>query len=522
MYLDVHPDDRERLSGAMLRFSEGKEELDVIYRTKAGETSDYRVVHARGIHAHTGTDARIANVWYMDEGLYVEGDEETGTLMNQALSRALHEESILNATHFNELTGLPSLTWFFQLCEARKPKGTGEEGWSVLLYIDLSGMRYFNDKYGFLEGDKLLKSFSAILLRTFGKENCCHIAAGRFAASTTGDHLEERLRLLFDEASGINNGFTLPVRIGIYSVEDSEVSVAAAFDRAKLACDSLRHSDSSCFNYYQRGMSDVIRRRQYVIANIDRAIREKWIQAYYQPIVSASDERKVDEEALARWIDPSEGFLSPADFVPHLEDTGLIYKMDLYILDQVIEKMLFLQKAGQPVVPHSINLSRADFEACDMVEEIKKRVDSAGISHDMIHIEITESVIGKNFEFINEQVNRFRENGFAIWMDDFGSGYSSLDVLQSIRFDLIKFDMSFMRKLDESENGKIILTELMKLAEKLNLDTVCEGVEKEEQVRFLQSIGCSKLQGYFFSKPVPFDPPETGKASDTETNNPET
>ena len=513
MYRDVHPMDQERLSGAMLRFSEGKEELDVIYRTRAGVTSDYRIIHARGIHAHTGTDARIAHVWYMDEGIYMEGDEENGTLMNQALNRALHEESILNASHYDELTGLPSLTWFFQLCEARKTKAPDEEPQNVLLYIDLSGMKYFNDKYGFTEGDKLLKSFSMVLLEAFGKENCCHIAADRFASSTMEDGLEERLRRLFDATSRCNSGNTLPVRVGIYSASAGDISVTSAFDRAKLACDSIRHSDSSCFNYYKKGMSDVIRRRQYVIANIDRAIKEKWIQAYYQPIVSAADEKICDEEALARWIDPAEGFLSPADFVPHLEDTGLIYKMDLYILDQVIEKMLFLQQSGQPVVPHSINLSRSDFEACDMVEEITRRVDGAGIRHNMINIEITESVIGSDFEFINEQVNRFRENGFAVWMDDFGSGYSSLDVLQSIRFDLIKFDMSFMRKLDEGENGRIILTELMKLAGRLKLDTVCEGVEKEEQVRFLQSIGCAKLQGYYFSKPVPFELQTAGALS---------
>ena len=200
--------------------------------------------------------------------------------------------------------------------------------------------------------------------------------------------------------------------------------------------------------------------------------------------------------------------------------------MDLFILDQVIEKILYLQESGQKVVPHSINLSRSDFEACDIVGEIRSRVDGAGIRHDMINIEITESIIGSDFKFINEHVKRFRENGFSVWMDDFGSGYSSLDVLQSIRFDLIKFDMSFMHKLDEGENGKIILTELMKLAMKLNLDTICEGVEKEDQVRFLQSIGCAKMQGYYFSKPLPFNPEadevSRDQAAGTEAVGPET
>ena len=511
MYRDIHTDDQERFSGAMLRFSEGKEELDIVYRTKAGMEAGYRVVHARGTHVHTGTDARIAHVWYMDEGVYIEGDEEAGTLMNQVLNRALHEESILNASHYDELTGLPSLTWFFQLCEARKTQIFSEGKQCVLLYIDLSGMKYFNHTYGFAEGDKLLKAFAVMLLQIFSKEDCCHIAADRFAAGTTEDGLESRLSHLLREAAKINDGKTLPVRIGIYSASMENVSVSAMFDRAKIACDSIRHSDISCFNYYREEMRDEFRKRQYLVANIDRAIKEGWVRVYYQPIVRAEDEAVCDEEALARWIDPEEGFLSPADFIPHLENAGLIYKLDLFILDQVLAKIRHLQETGQKVVSHSINLSRSDFETCDIVEEIRKRVDAAGVSHDLINIEITESIIGSNFEFMNEQVRRFRNFGFAVWMDDFGSGYSSLDVLQSIEFDLIKFDMSFMRKLDEGENGKIILTELMKLAVLLKLDTVCEGVEKEEHARFLQQIGCAKMQGYYFGKPAPYEP-ETAQA----------
>ena len=124
------------------------------------------------------------------------------------------------------------------------------------------------------------------------------------------------------------------------------------------------------------------------------------------------------------------------------------------------------------------------------------------------------TLYGVETKRINEQVKRFRENGFAVWMDDFGSGYSSLHVLQSIQFDLIKFDMRFTRNLDEGENGKIILTELMKLAGQLKLDTVCEGVETEEQVRFLQKIGCSKLQGYYFSQPLPYEPEKETNETD--------
>ena len=509
MYTDIHPDDLERYSGAVLRFSGGQEELDVVYRTRAGLEAGWRVVHARGTHLHTESGERIAHVWYMDEGSYIEDGQENGTLITQALNRALHEESILNASHYDELTGLPSLTWFFKLCDARMSEILGEGKKPVLLYMDLNGMKFFNHRYGFTEGDHLLKAFAGTLEKHFGKENSCHIFADRFAACTAEDdpegNLENRLCALEDEVAGLNGGNSLPVRIGVYSAAENE-SVSAAFDRAKMACDSIRQTDVSAYRFYCTEMHDAFRKQQYIAANIDRAIREKWIRVYYQPIVRAKDGTLCDEEALARWIDPTEGFLSPADFIPFLEEAGLIYKLDLFVLEEALAKIRSRQEAGLPVVPQSINLSRSDFEGRDIVEEIRRRVDAAGVSHDMISVEITESIIGSSFEYMNAQVKRFRDNGFAVWMDDFGSGYSALDVLQSIEFDLIKFDMSFMRKLDEGENGKIILTELMRMASRLKLDTICEGVEKEEHAAFLREIGCSRLQGYYFGKPAPYEP----------------
>ena len=519
MVQDMHPDDQERFSGAILRFSEGTEDLDIVYRTRAGMPSGYRVIHARGAHIHTGTDSRIAYVWYMDENIYVEGDEAAGTQISQALNRALHEESILHAAHFDELTGLPNLTWFFRLCDAEKEKSLSEGNHWHLLYIDMNGMKHFNHRYGFAEGDKLLKALAEVLVNIFGKEHCCHISAGRFVVCTSEHESEGRIRQLFSQIQQLNGGRTLPIRVGIYSTEMEDVPASSAFDRARMACDAIRISDSSDYGFYSTDLRNEERRHQYLVDNIDKAIEEKWIQAYYQPIMRSSDETVCDEEALARWIDPIEGFLPPVEFVPYLEKAGLIYKLDLCVLEQVLDKIRKLEAAGKTAVPQSINLSRSDFETCDIVEEIRRRVDDAGINRSMITIEITESIIGSDFDFMKEQIVRFRDLGFPVWMDDFGSGYSSLDVLQSIPFDLIKFDMSFMRKLDEGERGKIILTQMMNMASSLHVDTVCEGVETETQVRFLQKIGCSKMQGYYFGKPAPFElNPEEPKSNDESLN----
>ena len=503
MYKDTHPDDRQRIRDAGLRFAAGGDDYEVLFRTKAGVDTDYRVIHARGKRVCMETGTRLAQVWYMDEGVYVEGEESSGTRINRELNSVLHEESILKATNYDALTGLPNLAYFFKRCEIAKARvfKQGEQG--CILYMDLNGMKYYNHRNGFAEGDKLLKSFSERLARTFGHENCCHIGGDRFAACAKNEGIEERLQRFLDEVGQMENH--LPVRVGIYSTDLEDVPISTGYDRAKLACDIIPKTEASGYKFFTKDLSDAHKRRLYIQSNIDKAIQEKWIVAYYQPIVRAVNGRVCDEEALARWIDPEMGFLSPGEFIPELESSGQIYKLDLYILEQVLEKIRLYEERGAIVVPHSINLSRSDFESCDIVEEIRKRVDEAGIPREVITIEITESVIGSNFDFMKSQVERFQRLGFPVWMDDFGSGYSSLDVLQSIRFDLIKFDMSFMRKLDESDNGKIILTDLMKMATSLGVDTVCEGVETEAQVHFLQEIGCSKLQGFYYCKPIPVE-----------------
>ena len=413
------------------------------------------------------------------------------------------EQEQKRSANYDSLTGLPGMTWFFELAVSGKTAYVEQGKEPVMLYIDLNGMKYFNRKYGFAEGNKLLAAFGRLLSSIFGNECCCHIAGDHFAAFAEAEGLEQKLETLIREAKELNGGNTLTVRVGIYSNAVEDVPADTACDRAKFACDSIRQHLTSEYSYYNQKLKDETDKRQYILTHFDEAMERRHIQVYYQPIVRGVNGRVCDEEALARWIDPEKGFLSPADFIPYLEEAGLIYRLDLYVLDRILEKLHIMEKAGLHTVPQSLNLSRSDFDACDIVEEIRSRVDAAGVERRLITVEVTETMIGSNMEFMKRQVERFRELGFPVWLDDFGSGYSSLDVLQDLRFDLIKFDMVFMKRLDEGETGKIILTAMMKMASSLGLDTVCEGVETETQVNFLREIGCSKLQGYYFLKPIP-------------------
>ena len=505
LFSNTHPDDAARVAEAARRFIEEGENYEVIYRFRRRRSGDTRIIHAIGRHAAAEDGTMLAYVWYTDEGEYTPEVGELAANLNKAINRALHEESLLQRSYFDYLTGLPSMTHFFELAAAGRDRLLSLGGTPALLFIDLSGMKGFNSKYGFSEGDVLLRAFSQLLIRRFGRDCCSRFGQDHFAVVTKADDLEERLSELFRETAELNGGRTLPLRVGIQLYSKGVEEISAACDRAKIACDLGRNTYVSGFNYYDERLQEKITGRQYILENLDRALAERWIKVYYQPIVRNANGQVSDEEALARWIDPDRGLLPPSEFIPVLEDSGLIYKLDLYMIDRVLEELKRKREAGLVTLPVSVNLSRVDFDACDIVEEVRRRVDDAGLSRKLITIEITESVVGSNLEFIKSQIDHFHALGFRVWMDDFGSGYSSLDVLQSIRFDVIKFDIRFMQQFDSSKRSRIVLTELAKMAMGMDIETVVEGVETRDQLDFITEVGCTKAQGYYYRKPNPLE-----------------
>ncbi|MBR4760998.1 MAG: EAL domain-containing protein [Lachnospiraceae bacterium] len=501
MYRYVHQEDVPRITDVARRFGAEKGDYNVVFRVRTKE--EYHVIHANGRHIYPEPGTRLALVWYVDEGICesLEG-EGAKEFINQSQQMRIFDENREHDMNYDYMTGLPSMTYFFRLAEAGRIKIIEDDGDPAMLFLDLNGMKHFNRKYGFAEGDVLIKAFARLLIKYFGLENSSRFGQDHFAVFTRAEGLEAKLDAMFEEVKTLNDGKNLPVKVGIYHNSMGAVEASLACDRAKYACKVRRNDYQSYYIYFDRTMLANELHRQYIIDNLDRAISENWIHAYYQPIVRATNGRICDEEALARWVDPVMGMLSPADFIPILEDSKLIYKLDLHIVDVILKKMKDQSKKNMYVVPISVNLSRTDFETCDIVEEVRKRVDEAGVDRSKLTIEITESVIGDNFDYMKTQVERFQQLGFRVWMDDFGSGYSSLDVLQEIRFDLIKMDMRFMKEFENGEKSRIILSELIRMAIALGIDTVTEGVETEAQRDFLREVGCTKLQGYFFSKPV--------------------
>ena len=502
MYSMAHPDDAARVADAAYRFATEGGTFEAVYRVKAWKSSVCKIVHVLGEHVYTEAGERLAYVWYMDEGNYTGEADPQKAELRSVFRSALHEESLIQENHYDSLTGLPNMSYFLELVEAGRESMRKEGKTPAILFTDLNGMKLFNIKYGFSEGNKLLRGISAILGRCFGGQNCSRFGQDHFAVFTDTEGLEDRLAHVLAECGSVNEGKNLSIRIGVYPDRTEGVDASIACDRAKLACDSLS-TYQSCFAWFDENMLAALEERQYIIDNLDRALAEKWIKVYYQPIIRAANGRVCDEEALSRWIDPVKGMLSPAAFIPVLEQADLVYKLDLYVVGQVLEKMKMQATAGLYVVPTSVNLSRSDFDACDIVEEIRRLVDASGISREKLTIEITESIVGSDFDYMKQQVLRFQALGFRVWMDDFGSGYSSLDTLQDIRFDVLKFDMRFMHRFGDGEENRIILTELIRMAIGLGIDTVCEGVETAEQVEFLREVGCTRLQGFYYCRPIP-------------------
>ena len=492
-----HPDDVARLGDAVIKFATEGGELDVLYRTLIGE--EYRIVHIRGRHVYSSKGERFALVWYGDEGPY--RDVNKG-LFDQAINNMAIASGNYTGRNFDAMTGLPNMNYFFKLAEETRAKLMGEDEEPILLYFDFNDMKNYNLKYGFEEGDKLILGMSKLLVSHFSNLNCCRFGGDRFVAVSREKNIENVLNEIFEEVKGLNGGKTLSLKVGIYKNSMGYVTSGVACDRAKMACDSKKGALSSVFSYFSEDMLKATQMRNYILDNFDNALRENWIKVFYQPIIRSANGRVCDEEALARWIDPNVGFLSPGDFIPILEDTKQIYKLDLYVLEQVLKKIKTIEENNLTIVPCSVNISRSDFEMCDIVEEIKKRVDASGVGYDRLTIEITESALATDVEYIRKQAELLTELGFAVWMDDYGSGYSSPEILQRLPFNTLKLDMQFMRQFDSTSKSRIIISEIVNMALNLGLEIVVEGVETYEQVEFLREIGATKMQGYYFCKPI--------------------
>ena len=379
------------------------------------------------------------------------------------------------------------------------------------MWFNLDNFKMFNKRFGFERGDDILREIALILGSTFshdtsGKNLLARFSDDNFVVLTDWATVEMNIDTVQEYLYSLHENVTLRLRAGIYFPSEND-DIRSSCDRAKLACDSIRknHSVSSCM--FHDGMSRELALQQYILDTLDTAIERGYIHVLYQPIVRLSTGEICEAEALARWNDPEAGIISPAEFIPTLEQYREIHKLDIYAMKTVCRDFRTRREAGLPVVPVSINISRLDFELCDIIREVEYSAALSNIPRGMMHIEITESVNEEDMTVLNLGIEKFRAMGYEVWMDDFGSGYSSLNVLKDYNFDTVKFDMKFLHGFDinKSEKAKYIISSNLEMARLMGMQALAEGVETEEQLQYLRSIGFDKAQGYYFGKPMMLD-----------------
>ncbi len=414
------------------------------------------------------------------------------------LNACLEKKSLID-----DLTSLPNMKCFYAKAAERIADPEKDVDSLRLVFMDVENFKNYNEKYGFAAGTEFLKTVAQIVSRAFKDGLAARFSDDHFVALADADGLEAKIEKIQGEITAAEDSVQLRLKAGIYAPKKRSESPNLACDRARYACESIKKHFGRDIAEYDSAMEKELKQKQYIINNLDKAIKNGYIKVYYQPVVWAENGNLCGAEALARWEDPEFGLMPPGAFVPVLEEYHLIHKLDFCIMEAVCKDLKEAIDNKRPVIPISVNFSRLDFELVNPAEELANCFNKYGVSRRFIHVEITESALLASDEKLKKALEAFRENGNSLWLDDFGSGYSGLNVLKDYSFDLMKIDMAFLSGFSEDSKSLPILTSIMSLAHRIGMDTLSEGVETEEARDFLKSLGCKRLQGYLFGKPMP-------------------
>ena len=406
----------------------------------------------------------------------------------------------------DELTGLANRVHFRnELAIMLQAHADEEDDPLTVVYFNIQNFKSYNEQFGYTAGDELLVLIGRAIEDAYPGCVASRWSADQFMVATTCSAAIPGVKKVREVFRSRLKDSSIWLKAGICTPEGRIDEAGIICDRAKLACDTIKGRRDVYYRVYDEGLKRQIATRQYVLDHFDDALEKGHIKVYYQPIVHVATGEVCDEEALSRWEDPERGFIYPNEFIPVLEEARLIHRLDLQVVRCACRDMRMRLDRGDDIAPVSVNLSRLDFELCDVVGEIEAIIAEYDIAPETISVEVTESALAGNQEFLKDEIDRFRADGFEVWMDDFGSGYSSLNLLKEYSFDLVKIDMGFLRGFESSDDSRVLLANVINLAKELNLKTLVEGVETSEQLLFLKSVGCGRAQGYLFARPQSFE-----------------
>ncbi|MBQ9120562.1 MAG: EAL domain-containing protein [Lachnospiraceae bacterium] len=379
----------------------------------------------------------------------------------------------------------------------------------AMLYSDVYQFKLLNENHGYQVGDFVLQSLANIFREVCPDGILCRIAGDKFALcipdtgeevlAQTAKQLISRARQLRGKAG---EDFKLSLAIGIYQMKHNDSSVIA-LDRANIARKNAQDDNLTKFAFYNDDMQASLLRQKNIEDSMEDSLLRNAFLIYFQPKFNIATNTICGAEALVRWQHPTLGFLPPNMFIPLFESNGFIVDLDYYMFEQVCIYMRDLIRRGKTPFPISVNFSREHFKADGLPEKLKMAVEFYQIPPHLIEIEITESAFGGTDYHFSYILDQLRSLGFRLAMDDFGSGVSSLNLLSSMPFTVLKIDKDFFHSRTTTERERIVISNIIRMASELQMEVICEGVETKEQAQFLLSIGCNMAQGYLYSKPIP-------------------
>lgn len=428
--------------------------------------------------------------------------------------RKKHKE-IEKIAFVDELTGLPRMKKFqldVQQVLERNPRGR-----YAVAQFDVDKFKYINEVFGFKLGDYILIQLANKLRENIGTRDLMgRLGGDRFILMTpyiNKEELTSRIHTILGNLSELKTEdekkYKLTINCGIYcienNIENKGIDIPTIIDRTRIACNSLKGGYVSSHTFFDDELLAQMLEEQDIVNKMQRAMENNEFKVYLQPKTDIYTHQMVGAEALVRWEDPNKGMISPATFIPIFERNSFIVKLDFWVFEAVCRTIHKWLEEGLTPCPISINISLVTMIKSDLVTELKRIIDQYDIPASLIEIELTESIVFDNLGFLRETMMGLRSIGFTIAIDDFGSGYSSLNVLQYLPADVIKLDREFLGKRPVDETGEIVISSMVDLANKLQLKVVAEGVETEEHVAFLKSVNCGIAQGYYFAKPMPIE-----------------
>jgi diguanylate cyclase (GGDEF)-like protein len=483
-----------------------KRVLESFYdKSKVGDqiTLIYRIYHTQGIRW-----VKMSNICYMIEGGITVCRAVFIDVTDEKNNEFLIEKQNKELKHRLEYDPLTEIYNRYGFCNhvARDIQLDIEQDY-VIIMMDIERFKVINELYGVEEGDRIL-----CFLADFLQEHCYpkgiigRLEADHFAIFVPNKEkmIMELINTIQDKANHINNiRQEIKLYFGIYPIEDRDMPVEIMCDRANLALAEVKGKYSENYMFYNDKLNERVLLEQEMTNEMYDALEQEQFQVYYQPIFSLDTEKPVSAEALIRWIHPKKGMISPGAFIPFFEKNGFVVKVDEFLRRKVIEMLAGRQEQGKSLIPISVNLCRLEFYVPDFCDSIYQMVTDAHVSPKYLRLEITEGALQNHPKQLLDSMKVLRDYGFKILMDDFGSEYSSLNMLQEVPVDILKLDMIFLRGNDEYGRKNDIIASTISMAHKIGMKTVAEGIEEPEQAEFLNNLGCNYGQGFYYAKPMP-------------------